>query len=99
MTIIKTFDVQEQRKKFPRKLIVLAFFGLFILTLIEIWASNTAVAFGEKFDKLSILQKNLEMENRILENEIAKNSSLLNIASKGAELGFLQSESIQYIRR
>lgn len=99
MTIIKTFEVPEKERKFPLKYIVVPLLGLFMLTLIEIWASNTVVAYGEKFDELSSLQKKLDLENRILENEIAKNSSLLSIASKGGELGFSINESIQYIRR
>lgn len=84
--------------KFPRTYIVAVIAGLFVLTLIKIWASNTAVAYGEKYEKLFALEKNLKMENQILENEIATNSSLATIASKSAELGFSPFGSIQYIR-
>ena len=98
MTIIKTFDTEEVKSKFPKKYLGLALMGLISLTLIEIWASNTVVAFGEKFDKLTETEKNLKMENQILENEIAKNSSLSSIASKSAALGFSPNQSIQYIR-
>lgn len=97
MTIIKTFDTQDQNK-FPKRYLVLTVLGLFILTLIEIWASNTVVAFGEKLEKLSALEKNLQMENQILENEIAEVSSLKSVASSSAALGFSKSENIQYIR-
>lgn len=76
---------------------ILASATLFILVVFEIWASNTVVSFGGKFEKLSALEKNLKMENQILENEIAKKSSLGVIASKSAELGFLRGQSIQYI--
>lgn len=98
MTIIKTFDTEENQNKFPKKYIVLTFIGMLTLILIEIWVSNTAITYGEKYEKLSDLEKNLKMENQILENEIAKDSSLKAIASKGAELGFSPSSSIQYIR-
>ena len=98
MTIIKTFDTEENKNKFPKKYIILSILGLFMLTIIEIWASNTAVAFGESFEKLSLSEKNLKMENQILKNEIAKKTSLSNIASRSAELGFSVSQSIQYIR-
>ena len=40
----------------------LVLLGLISLTLIEIWASNTVVAFGEKLDKLTGAEKNLKME-------------------------------------
>lgn len=98
MTIIKKFESIEQKKKFPRKYIVMAIIGLFSLTLMEIWVSNNVIAYGEKYEKLSVLEKNLKMENQILENKIAENSSLKIIASKGAELGLSRSEGIQYIR-
>mgnify|MGYP001600787163 CR=1 len=98
MTIIKTFDTEEAKSKFPKKYLGLALLGLISLTLIEIWASNTVVAFGEKLDKLTDAEKNLKLENQILENEIAKNSSLVNLASKSAALGFSSAVSIQYIR-
>lgn len=98
MTIIKKFDPEEQKKKYPKKYIVLTVFALLALTLVEIWVTNTAVAYGGKFEKLTEAEKNLMMENQILENQIAKNSSLSNIASKSAQLGFSTSPSIQYIR-
>lgn len=88
----------ENKKKFPKKYIILTVIGLFSLILIEIWVSNTVIAYGEKYEKLSDLEKNLKMENQILENEISNNSSLKVISSKSAELGFYQSTGIQYIR-
>ncbi len=98
MTIIKKFEPVEQKKNNYTKYIVIILASLFTLTIGEIWASNSVVAFGEKYEKLFALEKNLKMENQIIENEIAKNSSLNVIASKSAELGFSTSQSIQYIR-
>lgn len=97
MTIVKTFETQESRK-FPRKYIVLTTICLVALVLVEIWASNTAIAYGEKYEKLSNLEKNLKIQNQILENEIASSSSLKMIATKSAQLGFSVAVSIQYIR-
>lgn len=98
MTIIKKFDPVEQKRKFPKKIIALTLGILLALTLVEIWVSNTVVVYGEKFEKLAVLQKNLLIENQILENEIAKDSSLYNISSKSAQLGFSSQQSIKYIR-
>lgn len=98
MTIIKKFEPEEHKKKFPKKYIAAVVFVLLSLTLVEIWVSNTAVAYGEKFEKSTEAEKNLVMENQILENQIAKNASLTNIASKSAQLGFSSTSSIQYIR-
>lgn len=81
-----------------KKYLILTVISLFTLTMIEIWVSNTVIAYGEKYEKLSVLEKNLKMENQILENEIAKNSSLKSVASKAAELGFSAHSGIQYIR-
>lgn len=98
MTIIKKFEPEEPRKTLPKKHIILVTVCLFVLILAEIWVSNNAVAYGGKFEKLSQLIKTLSLENQILENEIASNQSLKNVASKSAELGFSEPESIQYIR-
>lgn len=98
MTIIKKFEPEEVKKGLPKRYIILTVVSLFILTVIEIWASNTVVTYGEKFENLSALETVLKMENQILENEIAQQSSLISIASKSAELGFSKLSSIQYIR-
>lgn len=98
MTIIKKFDPEEHTKKFPKKYIILTVMSLFVLILIEIWTSNVVVSFGAKFEDISALKKTLQMENQILENEIAKYSSLSNVATHSASLGFSKIESVQYIR-
>lgn len=81
-----------------KKHIIFVVVGLFVLMLIEIWTSNNVVTYGEKLERLSVLSKTLDLENQILENEIAKRQSLNSVASKSAELGFSAPESIQYIR-
>ena len=99
MTIIKKFEpiIEEKNTRFS-KVLVIILVSLFALTLGEIWASNSVITYGEKYEKLSSLEKNLRMENQLIENEIAKNSSLNVISTKSAELGFSNSQSIQYIR-
>lgn len=98
MTIIKKFEPEGTQKKFSRKYLILTSFGLFTLVLIEIWASNTVIAYGEKLESLNLLEKNLKIENQLLQNEIARNASLHTIASQAAQLGFSASKNIQYIR-
>lgn len=98
MTIIKKFEPEERKSAYPKKYTVLVVLTLFVLTLIEIWASNIVVTYGERYESLSKLSKSLQTENQVLENEIAINDSLINVASKSAQLGFSKSESIQYIR-
>lgn len=98
MTIIKKFEPEQSKKGFSKKYTSLIIVSLFALMLVEIWASNNVVTYGEKLEKLSHLTKTLSLENQVLENEIAAKKSLNNIASKSAELGFSEPESIQYIR-
>lgn len=98
MTIIKKFEPEENKKKLPKLYIVLTIFGLSFLMLIEIWVNNTMIAYGERFAKLTTTEKNLRMENQILENEIARKSSFINIASESGRLGFSSEQSILYIR-
>lgn len=98
MTIVQKFEPEEKKSTYPKKYGVLISLTLFSLVIIEIWASNIIVTHGEKYENLSRLSKSLQMENQVLENEIAKNSSLVSVASKSAQLGFYKTESIQYIR-
>ena len=98
MTIIKKFEPEEPKKGFSKKYISLVIISLFFLMLIQIWASNNVVTYGEKFEKLSSIAKTLSSENQILENEIAKHESLNRVASQSGGLGFSEPESIQYIR-
>lgn len=98
MTIIKKFEPENTKKGFSKKYIGLVAGCLFALMLLEIWVSNNVVTYGEKLQKLSLLEITLNLENQILENEIASVGSLNFVASKSAELGFSEPESIQYIR-
>ncbi|MBI2600905.1 hypothetical protein HYW42_03030 [Candidatus Daviesbacteria bacterium] len=100
MTIIKTFDNGYVETSSWRKRRYLLPVGLLLvlLMLAEIWANNTLVTYGEKFESISRLRLSLEIENQVLENKIAKESALSHIATESATLGFSQVESIQYIR-
>lgn len=98
MTIIKKFESDKETKKFPKRYIVVATISLSVLILAEIWISNTMVSFGEKVASIISLKNTLQLENQILQNEIAKYSSLRSIATESSKLGFSRAESIQYIR-
>lgn len=98
MTIIKKFDTTEGKKGLPKKYLSLVVVFFFVLILFEIWINNNSLMYGDKLQKLISLAKTITLENQILENEIAKQQSLNNVASQSAELGFALPESIQYIR-
>lgn len=99
MTIIKKFGPKEiEKAKFPKIWVVLTSMFLLILVLIEIWVNNATVEYGSKFEKIMTFKQVLDTENQVLENEIAKNSSLISISSSSAQLGFSTPQSIEYIR-
>lgn len=98
MTIIRKFDQEKEGFKFSRKVIFFAGICAVFLILIEIWINNTLITYGAKMEKISILEKALRMENQILENEVAKKTSLKMIATESAKLGFSASEKVEYIR-
>lgn len=98
MTIIKKFEPELPQKRISKKLVVSIVACLLVLTLVQIWVSNTLVSYGEKFDRLSQLKQTLKTANQLLENDIAQKASLTNLATKSAELGFYKQDSIQYIR-
>lgn len=99
MTIIKKFDAEKQEKsKLPKFWVGIIVAFLFSLILIEIWVNGATVSYGAQFEDLEEAERQLLMENQVLENEIAKGASLINISSKSAELGFTPAKSVQYIR-
>lgn len=98
MTIIKKFKPEDLGKRSRKKPFIIIALCLLVLIIAQIWVNNTVVSYGGRFENISKLKETLEMENQLLENEIANDSSLTNIATKGAELGFSRLESIQYIR-
>ena len=98
MTIIKKFEPVEEKRKFSKKYAFFIGFSLIFLIVLEIWVENNLVLYGEKIERMSQMETVLKIENQILENEIATQSSLQNLASKSAELGFSKPEKIQYIR-
>ena len=100
MTIIKTFEIEEQKPVNSKiKKILIGLGAVFIsVVLIKIWVSNTLLIYGEKFASISQMEQQLKMENLLLKNEIARLSSLHLIASRSAELGFSNVSNVQYIR-
>lgn len=97
MTIIKQFETQE-KPKYSKKYIFIVSIGLVSLIVMQIWANNTVASFGNKFEKVSDLQQNLILENKILENDIARYSALNYVASQSAILGFTKPKSVEYLR-
>ena len=100
MTNLKKFDTNLE-KRTPLKAKRYLYLGvvlLLFLVVFEIWVNNTLATFGAKYENISNLQKTLKLENQVLENEIAKQISMISIATESASFGFTKSKDIQYIR-
>ena len=98
MTIIKKFDTEQSNKKASKKFIVPLGAILIVLIIVEIWVNNTLFSYGGKLQNISTLETALKMENQIIENDVAKHTSLTDVASESAKLGFSKVDNIQYIR-
>ena len=99
MTIIRKLDIEQNpiSKSYKRFITPIAIL-LTTLIIAEIWVNNTLLSFGDKLQNMSVLENALTMENQILQNQVAKLTSLNNLASQSAKLGFSKPENIQYIR-
>ena len=80
-----------------KKPIILSVFVLVVLALLQIWANNILVSYGEKFDGIGRLEQSLQLENQILENKVAKFSSLDSIATASSALGLMPTKDVQYL--
>lgn len=96
MTFLSKFETQEKRS-LPKRFIFIGC-ALIALVVLEIWVNNAMATFGQKLASIENSQKALQLENRVLENEIAKQTALGNIASASAMLGFIKPKTIQYLR-
>ncbi len=96
MTFIKKFETQE-KKTLPVRYIFIGV-SLIALAVLEIWVNNAMATFGQKLADTESSEKVLQLENRVMENDIAKQVSLGNIASASATLGFVKPKTIQYLR-
>ena len=76
----------------------MALLSLLILGIAEVWINNTMATFGTKYENISSLQQSIKTENQILEDELALQLSLANIATKSSVLGFSRPKDVQYLR-
>ncbi|MBI4040022.1 hypothetical protein HY389_01560 [Candidatus Daviesbacteria bacterium] len=90
----------EEKSSFRSKLFRYAKIGgvlFLVLLFLEIWMINRLSTYGEKINKIKQAQASLELENQVLENQIAQSASLLNIQEKANQLGFTQASRVEYI--
>lgn len=98
MSDLKKIELEERKSSWrSKKALILSGLILTVLAVLQIWAQNTLVSYGEKFDKLNQYKASLEIENQILENEIAEAISLDKVATASSLLGLSVAKDIQYL--
>jgi|WetSurMetagenome_2_1015567.scaffolds.fasta_scaffold1604888_1 hypothetical protein len=83
------------------KVLKFCIYGLVIFLIVftaEIWMVNRLSTYGDKIQNLKEMQSKLELENQILANSIAMESSMVRLEKKASELGFGTISKIEYIK-
>lgn len=92
--ILKKLEIGSK----SRKKIVLVLGALIVFAVVlEIWAVNRLATFGLQISELEKNKNTLVLENQVLENEIAKKTSLLEVSKEASGLGFEKIKQIEYI--
>lgn len=94
MTLLREVEYNSWfRKK------ILMFFGLIVIlvAVVEIWAVNRLATFGSEISRLESARASLELENSIIEKNIADKSSLLEVSKSSGSLGFIKAQKIDYL--
>lgn len=92
------FTRLETENLFRRKLLLFVALLIVLTVILEIWVVNRLSTYGGKISKLEETKAMLTLENKILENEIAKNSSLFNMEKYSKNLSFEKIKDIQYLK-
>lgn len=81
------------------KLLIRALGVTFFLTLmLQIWMVNRLSSFGDKLNQIKADQKQVELQNIILENSIAKLSSLETVEKQALVLGFMETKDVAFLK-
>ena len=90
---------QEEDNRPQRKIAKILKIGgiVFVIVLVlEIWMVNSLSTYGSKIEEMKIAQAKLELENRVLENQVARDASLTSLETKANELGFSSVKDPEY---
>lgn len=88
---------QDTQPKKGQALIKISCLVIVAGLLFEVWLVNRLSTLGEKLSSLKASQASIELENQLLENDIAVSSSLASISKKSTALGFTSMKSIEYL--
>lgn len=81
-----------------RKIIIFLVVLVIFAATLEIWVVNRLATYGGQINQLEKSKSALMLQNQILKNQIAQNSSLKVLETKAHNLGFEPIKNIQYIK-
>lgn len=79
------------------KLVISIIGIIIILSLVQLYISHSLAAAGEKVGLLETKARQLEFQNAILEEEIAKVGSLNNVSAEAEKLGLVKSDRVIHL--
>lgn len=89
---------REKSKGLLNKKILTVLSVTFLVCLvIEVWTVNRLSSYGAKLNQIKSAQINLELQNQVLENEIAQKTALSYIEKAADSLGFANIKNIEYL--
>ncbi len=91
--MLKIFNFQ----RFNRKIVFFSLFLILPFVILEIWSINRLATLGVEINKMDVTASSLKLENQVLENAIAKKSSLATIEKNAAALGFQKNRNVQKV--
>ncbi|MFH0937016.1 MAG: hypothetical protein V1808_01860 [Candidatus Daviesbacteria bacterium] len=89
---------EERPKKRLLKVIRVTVVLVLVIFFLEIWMMTRLSTYGNKIQELKQTKDAITLENQILENTIAKNSSLNLVEKKASQLGFGSIKNLEYIK-
>lgn len=69
-----------------------------VVFFLEIWMVTRLSTYGHKIQELKVAKANLELENQIIENQIAEKSSLISLEEKAEAYGFSNIKNLEYVK-
>ena len=91
-SVIKSLDQSSYRV--PIVVLWIVITGCYILTML---LNNAVATYGEQIATFDRASRDLEIQNMILGNRIANNSSFVHIESTARGLGFKPVQNVVYI--
>ncbi len=84
---------------FSRRMMINLSLVILFGIILEIWAVNRLASFGTQYFKINNSKNELILENQLLKNQIARQSSLSVTADFATSLGFEKISKVSYLQQ